>query len=63
MARDYVGYLTPDYVRGTITDHITFAFNGVATFCHMYGETQLVDRDGCHVRCFKCGAVSEGCGD
>ena len=74
MARDYVGYQTADYVRGTLTDAI-FEAHGrrqsigggstatPAVYCHQCGETQKLVIDGCHTYCRICKSVSEGCGD
>jgi hypothetical protein len=57
MASDYVRE-HPDYVRGVLEDSIIES----STYCHHCGADQ-VNREGCHIRCNRCGGVSEGCGD
>lgn len=51
----------PDYVRGVLTSSIQ-DYARESTFCHHCGYEQ-VTTETCHVRCPKCGQISEGCGD
>lgn len=32
-------------------------------FCQMCGEEEDLQIETCHLRCLKCGAVSEGCSE
>ena len=37
--------------------------DSLTDFCHYCGERNEIEIETCHLRCLKCHAVSNGCGD
>ena len=49
-------------INGDTVDYVAIDEIVTNAYCHQCGSF-FVNRETCHVRCNKCGYISEGCGD